>query len=417
MIKKLLFLLALTMGLTAQARNIIYADNIKSLQTIVNNDFLSPAVMKLHSDDVLHISFDELSHEYHRFIYKIAHCTPEWSETSGLFESDYLKGFNGNPIEDYENSRGTTVDYTHYTLQIPNEKCRLTRSGNYRLSIYDEENDMEKVMDIEFMIYEDAMKLGMQMSTNTDIDTHKSHQQISLSLNYNQIRITNLEEQIFTIVKQNDRDDNACINPQPSFIKGNGLDWNHQRELIFDAGNEYRKYEILAVSHPTFGIDHIDWDGHHYNAFLFTSEPRRNYIYDEDANGAFYIRNSDNFENDITSDYVFVHYKMAMPRLAQGIEMTVDGWWTTDADKDNYRMEYDEEDQAYYLTLMQKQGYYSYQYLERDADGRSSNAACEGNYYQTENSYQAYVYYRETGGRSWRLVAYRQLKASPLTSS
>ena len=46
MIKKLLFLLALTMGLTLQARNIIYADNIKSLQTIVNNDFLSPAVMK-----------------------------------------------------------------------------------------------------------------------------------------------------------------------------------------------------------------------------------------------------------------------------------------------------------------------------------------------------------------------------------
>ena len=34
MIKKLLFLLALTMGLTLQARNIIYADNIKSLQTI-----------------------------------------------------------------------------------------------------------------------------------------------------------------------------------------------------------------------------------------------------------------------------------------------------------------------------------------------------------------------------------------------
>lgn len=408
--KTLLCLTAFVWWTAVQARNVIYAGNIKSLQVVVNNDFLSPPVMKLHGGDVLHVAFDELSHEYHRFIYRIAHCAPDWSESNDIFESDYLKGFNGNPIEDYENSRGTTVDYTHYTLQIPNDKCRLTLSGNYRMSIYDEDNDMEKVMDIEFMVYEDAMKLGMEVTSNTDIDTHRGHQQVSLSLDYNGVRITDLEEQIFSVVRQNDREDNACINPRPTFIRGNGLDWKHQRDLIFDAGNEYRKYEVLALSHPTFGIDHIDWDGHCYNAFLFTAEPRRNYVYDEDANGAFYIRNSDNFENDITSDYVSVHYRMAMPPLENGRDIVVDGWWTTDGNRENYRMEYDEEDQAYYLTLMQKQGYYSYQYLERDDDGKTSNASFEGNFYQTENSYQAYVYYRNMGGRCWRLVAYRQQK-------
>jgi hypothetical protein len=86
-----------------------------------------------------------------------------------------------------------------------------------------------------------------------------------------------------------------------------GLKWEHNRELIFDAGNEYHKYEILDIHHPTMGIDYLEWDGENYNVYPFSSKERPNYLYDEDANGAFYIRNSDNIDNDITSEYVLVH--------------------------------------------------------------------------------------------------------------
>ena len=151
----LLLLLTLGSGQAAAARNRVYTPQVRSLVTVVNQDWLSPPVMRLHSDDVLHLSFDELSHTYHRFVYRIEHCEADWTPSTGLFESDYLQGFNGLPIEDYENSRGTTVLYTHYRLDIPNEQCRLTLSGNYRLTVYDEDNDMEKVLEADFMVSEE----------------------------------------------------------------------------------------------------------------------------------------------------------------------------------------------------------------------------------------------------------------------
>ena len=63
----------------ANGRNTIYDTNVKTLQVVVNKDWLSPAVMELKSSDVLHISFDEMSHDYHRFVYKIEHCEDDWS--------------------------------------------------------------------------------------------------------------------------------------------------------------------------------------------------------------------------------------------------------------------------------------------------------------------------------------------------
>ena len=50
-----------------------------------------------------------------------------------------MNGFNGEPIEDYEKSFNTTVLYTHYSLRIPNENISLKLSGNYKLTVYNDE--------------------------------------------------------------------------------------------------------------------------------------------------------------------------------------------------------------------------------------------------------------------------------------
>ena len=104
------------------AGNKIYVPNVRTLTSIVNDDWLNRPVMELGSADRLDIGFDELSHTYHRFVYKLEHCEEDWTVSDGLFESDWLEGFNGTPIEDYQNSINTTVLYTHYRLTIPNEE-------------------------------------------------------------------------------------------------------------------------------------------------------------------------------------------------------------------------------------------------------------------------------------------------------
>lgn len=404
----LLLILALLAPLMTVARTIIHQPQLKSLQVVVNDQWLSPAVMRLGSGDVLNIAFDELSHDYHRYIYKVEHCEADWSPSQSLFESDWLEGFNGNPIDSYEPSVNTTVPYTHYAFCIPNEQMRLKMSGNYRIHIYDDTDDQQEVITIDFRVTEESMPLLLSASTNTDIDANATHQQVSLALGYGSYRVISPADQIVIVVTQNDRNDSRRTDIRPTVVKPDGLEWNHCRQLIFEAGNEYHKYEVLDVSHATMGIDQIIWNGERYEAYPFIAEPRPNYLYDEDANGAFYIRNSDNWEPATTCDYVWVNYRLKCPELPQG-QIRIDGRWTTDADCTPYLMDYNSQTGMYEARILQKQGYYSYQYLWQLPDGSLRTAPSEGNFYQTENSYEAYAYFRETGGATWRLVAYRQI--------
>ena len=291
MIARCLLALLWLLPFAAQAENRINQTNIKTLVTMVNQNWLNAPVMRLHSDDVLTVEFDELSHDYHRYVYRLEHCEADWTPSEELFESDWLSGFNGNPIEDYAHSINTIVPYTHYQLQLPNDRCQLLMSGNYRLYILDEDDDNREVLVTEFMVTEQSMRLSLSSTPNTDIDTRVSHQQVAMALDYGSLPVTNPDTQIYAVVMQNHQQRNMRQGIKPNITTRNGLEWSHNRELIFDAGNEYRKFEVLDVSHPTMGIDHITWDGENYQAYTFVDAPRPNYLYDEDANGAFCIRN------------------------------------------------------------------------------------------------------------------------------
>lgn len=389
--------------LTTWSANRIISPRIKSLTSIVNNDWQNRPVMTLGTDDILTIGFDEFSHNYYRMVYHIDHCEADWGVSEDIFESDWLNGFNDQPIDDYQNSLNTTVLYTHYQLTIPNENCQLKMSGNYRLTVYDEDNADEKLLEVEFYVVEPLTNIGMEATTNTDIDHNKSHQQLSVSLVYNNLRITDLEQQLYTVIMQNWQEYDARRNIQPNHITTKGLLWQHNRQLIFDGGNEYHKFEVLDVTHPTMGIDRIAWDGTNYQVYPFAATVRRNYLTDVDVNGAFCIRNSNRSECDYTCDYVWVNYELQAPY--QG-EIYINGQWTTDADRKHYLMRYDGARQVYYTALLQKQGYYNYRYVT--ADGKIPPS--EGNFYQTENRYQILIYYKEVGGRTWRLVGYKSLE-------
>lgn len=399
--------IAIGLSFTATARSIIFCPTIKTLQVMVNDNWLEPPIMQMGRGDVLNVGFDELSHIFHRYIVHMERCEADWTPSDGIFESDWLEGFNDNPIEDYENSINTTVLYTHYQLQIPNDRCRLRMSGNYRLHILDEEQDGEEVLTVEFRVVESLMNVGIGVTTNTDIDHNESHQQVSMTVRYNGLNVTNPDEQICTVVMQNGREDNSRWNVRPNFIQPTQLRWEHNRELIFDAGNEYHKFEMLDMSHPTMGIDRIRWDGEHYHVLPFINEPRRNYLYDVDADGAFIIRNSDNIENDRASDYGYVHFRL-INADRQADEVYVDGRWATEADE-TYRMTYDENDRSYNAVVLLKQGYYSYQYVTRDDEGLVRLLPEEGSFFETENRYQALVYYKGTGERTWRLVGFQAI--------
>ena len=406
--KKAIFFLSLVficnLNICAQ-RNEILDKNIASLQVVANNDWLSLPIITLNSNDFVNISFDDLTHEYHRYCYKIEHCEADWQTSSALFESDYIDGFaSGNTIDDVQESTNTVQLYTHYKISFPNNKCRPKISGNYRVTIYDENDEKHVVCRAYFMIVEPSMGVHLNVTTNTDIDINGKYQQIEMAIDYGNNIVSNPQTQIKTVVMQNSRWDNAVINAHPQYIKANGLQWIHCKDFIFDGGNEYRKFETLDVTHTTMGLESINWDGHNYHAWIWTDEPRPSYIYDKDANGAFLIRNSDNIDNDVNSDYIITHFRLKSPQTADPIY--INGFFTNDRFLPQYEMKWNEKNLQYEGELLLKQGYYSYQYLMMKPEGKLKPVPSEGNFYQTENTYQALIYFKANGDRTDRLVGY-----------
>ena len=405
----LLCLLGSMAGMHAQ-RHEILDERLHTLQVVVNDDPLLPPIMNLGGRNHVEISFDEFSHEYHRYIYKVEHCNADWTPSTEIFESDYLNGFNGETIEDYEKSFNTTVLYTHYALRIPNEYVSLKLSGNYKVTVYNDEGEEPvPVLTACFCLVEPGVGIGATVSTNTDIDFNASHQQLDFTVNYGLLKVVDPHRELQTVVMQNRRWDNCVVNPEPDIQAAGKIEFTHNRQLIFPAGNEYHKFEILDLHVPTLNVDRMEWFDPYYHATLLPSRTARNYLYDEDQNGAFIIRNSEDYDVETTCDYVFTHFTLHSPQLPGG-EVYLNGAWTCNRFTPEFRMTYNRDRQAYEATVLLKQGYYNYNYLfVHEGSNHGDSGPTDGNFHETENEYIILVYYRPNGGRYDKLVGYRRM--------
>lgn len=402
----MLLMTAMAQTLKAQT-HCVFSEDIASLQVHCGDDWLSVPIISMNKPTPLVVSFDDKSHEYRRFGYRLQHMEADWSESQDIFESDYLEGiYDQLIIEDHEESINTATLYTHYRVQIPNEDVRIKLSGNYRLTIFDDNGDHDEALaEVCFMVCEDAMSVGLNVVTNTDIDINHSHQQVEMKVNYNALTVTDPDRQLHTVVMQNGRWMTARRDARPQFRTPSALEWKHCRDYIFDAGNAFRRFEYLDIHRNSLGVDHTDFDGSNYHVWLYPDEPRKNYVHDESPQGAFIVRNTDNYENDTASEYFLCHFTYDTEEPFDG-RMFVSGRWTQDALMPQYEMLWDAGNHRYHCCVPLKMGFYSYQYLLQRPDGTIVNLPSDGNYFQTANSYQALVYYRPVGGRTDRLVGY-----------
>lgn len=403
-------LLLVFISLSAKAqRNVIYNDNIASLTVMAGNDWQGMPITTL-GGNAIRIDFDELSHNYQRYTYRIEHCDADWTPSEGLFSSDYLNGFDeGCLIDSYAESDMTYQLYTHYSLTIPNRNVSITMSGNYKLTVLDDNNGGEPVLTACFMVAEPTVRVQLGVTTNTDIDINNSHQQVSMQVSYGTLNVTNPQEQIRSVILQNQRWEGAVWNPRPQFTMRDGQRWEHNKEMIFPAGNEYHRFETLDPTHTTVGLSYVGWDAENsvWHAYVERDTPVLHYSYSVDANGAFLIRNSDNYEVNTASDYILTHFELQAPK--QNGDVYLYGNWTNGAFTPEYQMQWNGDEQIYECTCYLKQGYYSYRYLLMHPDGTTSSISSEGDFYETENSYQSLIYFRGNGDRCDRLVGYADI--------
>ena len=379
----------------------VFNRNIKTLTLTVDDDPTLPPYLALRGHQHIDIEWDEMSHEYKRYRYHIDHCDWDWQPTDDIFESDFLEGLNDQLIEDFEKSFNTTQIYTHYRLRVPSKEIRLRLSGNYRVRIYEEDSEDEPVLEARFCIYEREAGIIAELSSNTDIDFNDRHQQMTLSVGFGALQVFDPQRELNVIVMQNRRWHSRIEGLVPNVRKANGIEFTHNRSLIFPAGNEYHRFEILDVHRTATGVDRIDWFEPYYHATLFPAVIDNSYSYAEDQNGVYVVRSSDNYDDWTTAEYVVVHFFLETPRLPGG-DVYVSGWWAGQTFNPDCKMEYDAEHGYYHAAILLKQGYYSYEFIQKD--GLTQRTM--GSFFETENEYEVLVYYRQQGSRYDRLAGY-----------
>ena len=379
----------------------IFGGNVRTLTLTIDDDPTLPPYLAFGGRQYIDIEWDEMSHDYKRYRYHIDHCDWDWNVTDDIFESDFLEGLNDQLIEDFEKSFNTTQIYTHYRLRVPSKEIRLRLSGNYRVLIYEEDEKDEPVLEARFCIYEREAGIMAQISSNTDIDFNDRHQQMTLSIGYGALSIFDPERDLKVIVMQNRRWDSRVEGLVPNIRRANGIEFTHNRNLIFPAGNEYHRFEILDVHRTATGVDRIEWFEPYYHATLFPAVIDHAYSYSEDQNGVYVVRSSDNYDDWTTAEYVVVHFFLETPRL-QGGDVYVSGWWSGQTFNPDCKMEYDDAHQYYHAAILLKQGYYSYEFVQKDGLMQRTM----GSFFETENEYEVLVYYRQQGSRYDRLAGY-----------
>lgn len=383
----------------------IYDDNIKTLQVSVDGNAFAPPIAVLGTDQCIRISFDCLADDRDYFRYSLMHCNADW-QPSGLVDSEFVDGFNEGIVENYDFSRGTTVHYVHYELTVPDAQMQPLVSGNYLLKLYREDNPDEIVLQCRFMLSENTAMTAVQASPQTDIDYNKKHQQLSIMVDTEHTGVEDPFNDLTIVVGQNGRLDSERMLKQPLRMQGRKVIYEHLPALIFEAGNEYRRFEVVSNQYPGMGVEQIDYFDPYYHYGLYVDQGRADdaYSYDQTQHGSFVVREYNSDDSDIEADYGVVHFALDYPNTSSAM-IFLDGDFTLRRFDDNARMVFNPSSGMYERAMLLKQGAYNYQYLIVPPGAkRGFTDAVEGDKYQTVNEYNVRVYHRRRGERYDRLI-------------
>lgn len=382
----------------------VHANRVGMLSVKVAGERLSEPYIELDGGRQIEVAFDVLHPEPgERYAYSVVHCEAD-GRRSALSTIEYMEGFDGEEVEAVGPSFNTTVPYMHYRLRLPNERVQLKVSGNYAVVVYPEGRPEEALLTARFSVGEGAVEISAEATSNTDVALNRDVQQVNFSVDTKGLTVRFPQRELKVFVEQNGRPDTRVGGLLPTSIGGSRLGYEHDRRLIFEAGNEYRRFECLTYRYAGMNVERIVFHNPYYHVDLQPSGVRRMYVYDEDQDGRCFTSCSGCGDPEREADYGLVHFSLSSERLAGGALYLV-GDAVQNRFDERSRMAYNEVSGCYEKALMMKQGYYNYAYVfVPEGEVRGRMAPTEGSFYETENEYTVSVYYRPASGRYDRLV-------------
>lgn len=406
----LLVCFTISTNLQAKYQTNILSTHIKTLMVHREGWPLSEAIIGLEGPDRITISFDDLHPDESEYMYTLIHCNADW-EKSMLSKMEYVFGFSENYFNNYDYSFNTNINYLHYRVTLPNDDMRMTKSGNYALVVYESDNPEKIVCTACFRVVDYKVVIEPFIDFNTMVDIKKTTQQINFTIKHPDLYIDNVIAETKVFVQQNNRTDNEVTNIPPTFTRPGLLMYEENVNLIFKGGNEYRHFDGVSTRFYGEGVENIEYFNPYYHLTLYPEEimGQKPYLFKYDHNGKFFIRRqeADQTALDLESDYMFVHFSIPMKDPILTGEIFLSGAFTNNVFDESTKMIYNFKEKAYQSTHLLKQGYYNYKYFFRPTNSRLlESKPIENDFYETENDYSIFFYYRPQAGRYDQLVGY-----------
>ncbi len=391
----------------------VYSPDIKSVQFGLSGIVLAPPVLSLKGTNQLQLSFDDISGEDRTYYYSIQQCNVNWT-ASDLSSFDYLTGFNDNRITDFQFSFNTLQSYTHYQIIFPDQDVSITKSGNYIIKIFSDDDPNQVVLIRRFMVIDQKMSISGQIVRPDASNYINTHQQVNFTISYRDLPVTDPFTEIIVVVQQNNRFDNEVVGLNPQFVQSGELDYQYMPELLFPGGKEFRYFDMQSLRFKGFHMDELDDTFNQYYVKLVPDEPRtyQKYSYMKDINGKFFINSINSTQPNEEGDYAHVQFKLKMDYPLLGGNVYVVGGLTDWQALPEFLMTYDFDNHWYTANAYLKEGYYDYAYAYVEKGKKALNLSeLEGDWFETENDYTIYVYYHPFGARYDRLVGMQTINS------
>ncbi len=412
MMKKFLILCFLSQFCFAQQQAVekVYDKNVNGIQLFNPETNDETPFIKMGKGFIL--TFDMLDEGYQKIYYGIKHYDRNWEEDN-LFESEYIDGYSLPQTYNYVSSFNTQQNYTHYTLEFPNNDMRLKVSGNYLLTIYNDER--KPIFSKKVSFYDNLTEVGVRYERFSDSRNPDITQRVIAQALFPNTFGAVLTQQLSLCILQNNNWKNAQCNIAPQFINGNLYTFG-QLTNAFEAGNEFFYFDTKNISVAGYGVYKIINENGMYNTLLYPVIPYpMDYSYNPDVNGAYYFRRFDlTQERDARNegDYTPVSFFVDLTNPLEDKDLYVVGLFNNYETSEANKMFFDEKERGYEKTIYLKQGFYNYTIATVDKKtGKFSLSEIPGSFWQTENLYQGLLYYKPFGGTYDALIGYGEIRA------
>ena len=410
-----LFLVLVAIASNGQIPDHIYKPNIHSVKLYKSGDIYSYPVMMLNSNDQLELHFDDLDTDFKNYYYTFQLCNADWTPAN-IQSFDYIRGFQTNRITTYRNSSIVSTRYIHYQVTIPERSSAPTRSGNYLLKVFLNDDTSRLAFTKRFLVVNNKASVSALITQPFNANFFKTHQRLQVSVNTVNAQINAFSPQDLKVVMvQNNVWSSASVIDRPTIFRGNYFEYSDEEYSTFQAGKEWRWLDLRSLRLLSDRMAKIvDTNKTRTDIYVKPDGERRSqvYIYYRDINGIYTVENIDGTNPYWQSDYAWVHFTFIPPgnRAYEGKSVYLFGELTTYAADEESKMIFNDQTGVYEKALFLKQGYYNYSYVtltDKKQEGfNPSLENTEGNYWGTENSYMVLVYFRPFGARADELIGY-----------